>query len=140
MTEQTEKTEDELLLEMMAEEDAAALEQELAAEDELEGETEDGPRQPTADEIPPVPVAPAALDPAAVETTPSGLKFGWQQPRVRGIEAVDDCFHMALVQARNQVQFQDVGHEWVCTCGAIFDVVMNAGGKKTLKKREVAVK
>jgi hypothetical protein len=97
----------------------------------------DEPQIPTPEEEPNVPDAPAATDPTAVETTASGKKFGWQQAPVRKTAPVEDCFHMGLVQARRQIANQDVGHEWVCTCGTEFEVTMNSSGKKILKPKEV---
>lgn len=114
---------------------------------------EDEPKPPPVrgprDEMPPralgmtaapsdTPAMPATpVDPAVVETTPAGLKFGWQQPPVKAPKTPEACLHMAQVQARKQLAYQEVGHEWVCTCGTIFEVVVNAGGKKTLKERKV---
>jgi hypothetical protein len=83
-----------------------------------------------------MPKAPASDFPAAVETTASGLKFGWQQPPVSVSPALDICVHMGIVQARKQLPNHAVGHQWVCTCGKLFVVILNAGGKKTFQEVE----
>lgn len=97
---------------------------------------DDTPQIPTPEEAPVVPDAPASTTPAAVETTPAGKKFGWQQPPVRGVVPVEPCAHMAIVQARKQVPNQEINHTWVCTCGTEFIVTLNSSMKKILKQVE----
>lgn len=89
------------------------------------------------EEPPAPPAAPAAVDPTAVETTESGLKFGWQQEASRPEKDTAPCMHTGVFQARQQVAAHEVGHEWACPCGVLFEVVINAGDKKTLKEKPV---
>lgn len=141
---ENEKTEDELLEEMLAEEEAANSDPDA----DILGDTDtpaygsepgedpgdDSPQLPTPEEEPVIPEAPAAVDPTAVETTASGKKFGWQQAPVRDTAPHEPCAHMGIVQARKQVPNQDPGHTWVCTCGTEFVVAINSSQKKILKE------
>lgn len=117
-----------------------------------ESETPEAPEEPEAeaaaappaqqpevlppDHAPKMPKAPASDFPAAVETTASGLKYGWQQPPTATSPVLDVCVHMGIVQARKQLPNHAVGHQWVCTCGKLFVVILNAGGKKTFQEVE----
>lgn len=163
--EQNNKTDDELLEEMIAAEEGETFADELDdhiaesmkdpeyAAAEVPPLTEDPteesssrkqpakpqpalnePQIPTPEEEPNVPNAPAAVEATAVETTPSGKKFGWQQAPVRDARPAEPCSHMGIVQARKQIANQDIGHEWVCTCGTEFVVSLNSSGKKILKE------
>lgn len=94
------------------------------------------PQVPTEDETPVVPIAPAAVDATAVGTTETGLKYGWQDAPI--VEPVEEeiCYHMGIVQARKQIPQHELGHEWACTCGQVFKVILNTGGKKVLTEVE----
>lgn len=94
------------------------------------------PEVPTPEEAPAAVVAPAAVDPTAVETTQSGLKFGWQQPAAKEYPGTMHCSHIGTVAARQQLRYQNIGDTWACTCGQIFEVVLNTGGKKILKEKK----
>ena len=95
----------------------------------------DPPQPPNHGDHQPPPNAPMAVDPTAVGTTDSGLKVGWQHAAVREPKVPGPCSHMGLVQARIQVPEHDLGHEWVCPCGTVFEVAMNSGDKKVLKEK-----
>lgn len=97
----------------------------------------DPPEHPTPEELPDPVIAPAAIDPAAVETTESGLKYGWQQKATRPEKDKEPCQHTGIFQARRQIAAHEIGHEWACTCGTLFEVVMSAGDKKVLKEKLV---
>lgn len=101
------------------------------------------PSLPTPEEIESqIPLdAPEAVDPAAVETvsTPEGdKKYGWQEPADKDFTPKDPCVHMGIVQARKQIVNHELGHEWVCTCGTIFELTLNKGGKATLSEKPYA--
>lgn len=84
---------------------------------------------------PPAPIPAGPIDPTAVETTESGLKYGWQQEPTRPEKDTAPCMHTGIFQARQQVASHALGHEWVCSCGTTFEVVLNSGAKKTLKEK-----
>lgn len=90
------------------------------------------PAHPTLEELPEEAIAPAAIDPTAVDTVIGGKKFGWQNEPIRPFADPEICVHIGVVSARAQLAVHDVGHEWICTCGEVHVVVINAGGKKTL--------
>ena len=101
----------------------------------------DPPQEPTPEELAAVEVqaAPAAIDATAVETvmTVEGeKKYGWQQEPIKPELVAEPCFHTGIVQARKQVPAYEIGHEWICTCGTIFVVHVNRGGKKTLIEKD----
>lgn len=101
----------------------------------------DPPQEPTPEELAAVevPTAPAAIDATAVETvmTVEGeKKYGWQQKPIKPELVAEPCFHTGIVQARKHVPAYEIGHEWICTCGTIFVVHVNRGGKKTLIERD----
>ncbi len=108
--------------------------EETEGENGLE-EKDQTPRQPDPEEIPEKPDAPAAIDPTAVITTVTGKKYGWQNEPVRIIPNPQACAHVGTIAARAELIVHDIGHEWVCACGQIFEVVINTGGKKTLKEK-----
>lgn len=165
-TDKSELTEEEQLEQMIAEEEAAkndppseTFEDELpahieesmqdpdyaAAEATLAGDPDDSKKKgkhqegvnPDGEQPPMPPVAPAAVDPAAVETTASGLKFGWQQPPAKEYPSTMHCSHIGTVAAKQQVKFQEIGDTWVCTCGDEFVIALNTGGKKILKAKKL---
>lgn len=106
--------------------------------DETTKETTDVPQPtvPAPGDYPEIPVAPAAIDPIAVENVPVEKKFGWQDEPNRPIPTPQACAHIATVSARTQLVVHDVGHEWICTCGQVFVLTINTGGKKTLTPKE----
>lgn len=65
----------------------------------------------------------------------STSKPGWQQPAVvRPVKRA--CPHLGLLGAVLSLHLHDVGHVWICTCGARFTVVSDGpGGPKKLKER-----
>ena len=132
-SEENSKTEDELLEEMIAAEEKNDPDADILGDPgaPMYGS---GPGEDPDDEPLAPPVAPAAVDPSVVETTASGKKFGWQQAPTRNVAPVEACFHMGLVQARKQIANQEIGHEWVCTCGTEFKVSLNTSGKKILRE------
>lgn len=83
-------------------------------------------------QVPAVEEKSAAVPPAAVGTT---FKYGWQQPAVRALLDPEPCFHMGIVQARKQIVEHELGHEWVCSCGDVFEVVLNLADKKVLLEK-----
>lgn len=165
-SEDNELTEEELLEKMIAEEEAAKADEEVApvvedvplldeesqdvifdegaqeetSEDEPESDAptteEQPPAIPEVLEQPPAPAAPASSVPEAVVTTPSGLKFGWQQAPAKEYPGTMHCNHIGIVAAKQQVRYQEIGDEWACTCGQVFEIILNTGGKKTLKAKQ----
>lgn len=63
-------------------------------------------------------------------------KYGWQQaalPIVRQAHRMV-CHHFGTLFASNQLNRHAVGHEWVCSCGQGFVVVMKHGKKHLVKE------
>lgn len=94
------------------------------------------PAHPEPEDYPQPPVAPAAIDPTAVDTVIGGKKYGWQNEPVRLIAESMACVHLGRVAASLQLVAHEIGHEWICACGAVFVVKLNAGGKKVLTLKE----
>lgn len=114
------------------------LADEAAATEEPEGDIPT-PAHPEPEEYPEPIIAPAAIDPTAVDTVIGGKKFGWQDEPNRPFSSPEVCVHIGVVSARAQIVAHDVGHEWICTCGQVFVVTINTGGKKTLTPKEDVV-
>lgn len=108
-----EKTEDEILEEMLAQE----------AQENNESQTDVEEQAPVVDE----PVA----EPVADVETPD-FKPGWQDEAVREVTETKVCMHLGFVQAVMDVPNHDIGHRWSCVCGQLFEIQLNASGKKTL--------
>lgn len=63
-------------------------------------------------------------------------KVGWQTDPIPAKELKIPCPHIGRTIAALQVELYPLGAEWVCTCGQIFVVAVNKGGKRTLRKQE----
>lgn len=61
---------------------------------------------------------------------------GWQVPPLAAEELEISCPHIGRIVASLQSALYPLGAEWVCTCGQIFVVAVNKGGKRTLRKQE----
>jgi hypothetical protein len=64
---------------------------------------------------------------------------GWQVEPLPVPEWTAKCYHMGRISAALQVDRYPLGAEWVCPCGQVFVAAINAGGKKTLMKKEDVV-
>jgi len=63
-------------------------------------------------------------------------KAGWQTDPLPKSEFEIPCPHVGRTVASFQAKRYPLGAEWVCTCGQIFVVAINAGGKKTLRSQD----
>lgn len=60
---------------------------------------------------------------------------GWQSDPLPVTEWSAPCVHMGQLRAALQVVRYPLGAEWICTCGQVFVVAINAGGKRTLQQK-----
>jgi hypothetical protein len=96
------------------------------------------PTEIPVEELPTQPQAPGSAVGGDAVTTVGDVKFGWQDPPIEKEKPPAMCYHIGTVAAKSQLKEHAIGHEWVCTCGTVFVVTINAGGKKTLvEKTEV---
>ena len=84
--------------------------------------------------MPTPPEAPASVGADAVSSV-GEVKYGWQDAPIPSDEPMAMCYHIGTVSAKAQLKHHPVGHEWVCTCGTVFVVKINSGGKKTLAEK-----
>lgn len=62
--------------------------------------------------------------------------YGWQQAALPIVKKAHRmvCHHIGLVWAQHQMDRHAVGHEWVCSCGQTFVVVVKHGHKAMVKE------
>lgn len=63
-------------------------------------------------------------------------KPGWQQPAAETEVVKAPCNHMGVAAARFVVDEHSVGDEWVCPCGEVFVVKINAGDNQVLVQKD----